>query len=530
MRFLSLSYRLLGVPALVVAAACSSGSPVEDPAQEEDVAEAVPDGKADNYLSPTSMEYRLSGQGKLELDASWKDKTDAEKEARARLLLDFKFKAYAHYINVYVTNKEGEESNAKYGGFSGAVRKSSIDSLVETADSTKMAWTFLWDLEMGAPRDIMNKLQIQTKSTGEKVFMVKLPALDESSLLNGSYSKDFDPSTYTGAMEDLEVQIDPIKASFDAWPNYNALLEDGKLDVLVLVGGDYNAERYDLQAAEKIFAWLKQAGYKHDAASYKDLTLDSPPLIKTMMANGKPVSVEVTFYHPDIVEDAKLPDLKQKIIEAYQTKDVLIYDGHAGEDPSYSGVVYHYNPRHAISANDLAQMNLPSKYQIYLFNGCKTYSAYPDALYQSPTKTVANLDIISTVNFSWLTMQPFTTSGFITQLMAVKNGTHDPRTYLEILGEINKSSNWNVYYGVHGIDDNPHVNPYAEPASLCKSCTADTGCPGMGNKCIKLSTTKVCAAECTADDGCPEGYACKQIAAGGQITGMQCLPKTLQCQ
>jgi hypothetical protein len=530
MRSFLLSYRLVVLAAVVVAAACSSGSPAPDPAVEQgDVSELVPDGKADNYLSPTSMEYRLSGQGKLALDASWSTKTDVEKEAHAKELLGFKFKAYTHFINVYVSNKEGTESNARYGGFSGMARGSTIDSLVEATDATKMAWTFMWDLEMGAPRDILTKLTIKTGATGDKTFLVKMPVLDESALLNASYPSEFDPSTFTGPMEDLEVGIAPIKSSFDAWPDYKALLDDGKLDVMILVGGDYNAERYDLKAAEQIFGWLKGAGYQHPAATYKELTLDSPPLTNSFKANGKDIKVEVSFYHADIVEDGKLADLRAKIIEAYQTKDVLIYDGHAGEDPGYSGVVYHYNPRYAISANDMAKLALPAKYQIYLFNGCKTYAAYPDALYKASGKTTANLDIISTVNFSWLTMQPFTTSGFLLQLTALKNGTHDPRTYLEVLTEINKSNNWNVYYGVHGIDDNPHVSPYADPSALCKSCTADTACPGMGSKCVKLSAGRVCAAECTADDGCPQGYACKQIAVGSQITGMQCLPKANKC-
>jgi len=526
------SYRLFALPALVLAAACSSGSSTpEDVAEQSDIVDPVADGKEDNYLSPTSQEWRVGGEGKVELDAAtWGSKTDAEKEARARELLDFKFKAYLHFINVYVANKEGEEANASYGGFSGMVRSSTLGSLVEPVGTDKLAWTFLWDAEMAGPRDILGKLPIKTRDNGEKYFLVKMPALSEQELTYSSYPKDFNPETYGKPMEDLEVSITPIPASDDSWPEYNKLFEDGKLDIMILVGGDYNAERYDLKAAEQIFDWLKRAGYQHPAANYKELKVDSPVFTKKMKANGRDIAIEISFYHPDVVEDSKLDALRAKVVEGFETKDIVIYDGHAGEDPGYSGVVYHYNPRHAISANELAQLKLPSKYQIYLFNGCKTYAAYPDALYKSATKNTQNLDIISTVNFSWLTMQPFTTSGFLNELTAQSAGSHDPHTYLEILAQINKSNNWNVYYGVHGIDDNPHGNPYMNASLLCQSCASDSQCGGAGNRCIRYAGGQACGGECTANDGCPQGYTCRKIASGSQIVGSQCMPQNLQCK
>jgi hypothetical protein len=240
--------------------------------------------------------------------------------------------------------------------------------------------------------------------------------------------------------------------------------------------------------------------------------------------------VEITLYHPAIVPQAELDSLGDAIIKAYGVMDVVLYDGHAGQDPDYSGVVYHYNPRKAIKANDFPSLELPEKYQIFVFNGCKTYNAYPDAVYKHEGKNFENLDIISTVNFSWLGQQSFTTSGFLNQLLAKRGGTHDPRTYMEILTEINRSANWNVYYGVHGVDDNPHVNPYADFDNLCEECADDSDCKGQGNLCIGFSWGKACGAECLADDGCPEGYFCGEIAQAGQITGNQCMPSSFICE
>lgn len=524
--------RLAALAPIVLVLACGSSDEAPgggDVAGGGEATVVVP-GKADDYLSPTSREYRMWGEGQLTLDAAWADKTAAEKLAHAEEMLGYKFKAYTHFIDVYVTDKSSHDSNADYGGFSGLVRPTSLDSMIEPTDETSMSFTFLWELEMGGPRSLMSDLPLETNGAGEKVFKVKMPVLTESQLQNGSYPKDFDANAYQGEMEEIEVSIDPEDESFDAFPEYNRLFEDGKLDILVLVGGDYNEERYDLKAADEIFKWLKKAGYEHPAQAYTDLTLESPPFTSSIDANGKKIQIEITFFHPDIVPDAQLDQLRAKIVAAYESMDVLIYDGHAGQDPTYSGIVYHYNPRHAISANELGQLDLPDKYQLFVFNGCKTYSAYPEAVMKNEKKTTANLDIISTVNFSWLTMQPYTTSGFINQLLAKSGSTHDPQTYLQILKQINQSSNWNVYYGVHGLDDNPHVNPYTDVSTLCGECGTDADCPGVGNRCVRFQWGKACGAECTTDDGCPEAYGCYQIAEGNQIVGNQCLPKSFQCE
>ena len=513
---------------LALGVACDSGdttAPVSD-----ELAVAVPPGKADNYLSPTSREYLLWGMGQVTLEESWKDADAEAREAEVQARLGFQFKAYSHFINEYLTDKSSHDENKGYGGFSGLVRGTSLDFIHEPVDEAGLEWAFIWELEMGGPRDMMDRLPLEHRDNGDLYVMVTLPKLTQSQLQYASYPKSFDPAKYDGETEEIEVMVEPEDESFDAFPNYGAMFDDELLDVLILVGGDYNDERYDLKAADNIFKWLKKAGYANDAEAYTDLTLDSGPFTKTVKVDGRQVRVEVTLLHPDIVEDANLDDLRKKIIAAYETMDILIYDGHAGGDPDYSGVVYHYNPRHAIAANDFTKLDLPDKYQMYVFNGCKTYSAYPEAIYKHARKTVENLDIISTVNFSWLTMQPYTTSGLLNELLAMKAGTHDPHTYLEILAAINKSSNWNVYYGVHGLDDNAHINPYADVATLCRTCATDNDCPGAGNQCVRFEWGAACGAECTSGDGCPTGYSCMDIAASGKITGKQCLPKSLTCQ
>lgn len=512
----------------LVAALLAAGC-VDEPAEEsDDSAAAVYPGKADNYLSPTSREYSLWGMGDWTLSDDWKDRPRAEQEAEVRSKLEYKFKAYSHYINLYITDKSSHDANQGYGGFSGLVRTSSLDWILEPVDDAGLVWTFIWELEMGGPRDLLDTLPVKTDNN-QVYFMVKLPKLSESQLVSGSYSSDFDATKYEGELEEIQVMIEPIDESVDAWPDYRAMFADNVLDVVIVIGGDYNEERYDIKAAKEIFSWFSKAGYSGGTASFETLAIDSSPFTRTLSANGSEVKVEVRLLHPDIVADDQLAQLEAAVNKAYETADIVIYDGHAGQDPNYSGVVYHYNPRKAISANDLAKLNLPDKYQIFVFNGCKTYNAYPDAIYAGSSKTHKNLDIISTVNFSWLTMQPFTTSSFLNQILLRKSGTHDPQTYVEILREINKSNNYNVYYGVHGLDDNGHSNPYAEVSSLCLECGSDSDCPGQGNRCVRFEFGRVCGIECTANDGCPAGYFCGDIASGTQITGRQCMPNGFTC-
>ena len=522
--------RLLGCLTVLLAfVACSGDDVVLDEAAQGGAVAVLP-GKADDYKSPTSKEWALTGTGQMVLEEVWVDKTDEEKEAEVNRRLGYEFKANAHFVNEYVTDKSShDEGNADYGGFAGLVRDESLDYLAMPLDDEMMKWEFLWTIEMGGPADLLTRLPTYQTDNFETAIDVVVPVLTDSQLKNASYPKHFNPEAYEGETKTIQVTITGVAESHDAYPEYGALLWDDKIDILILVGGDYNDKRYDLLSTEQIFDWLKQAGYSHPADEWTDLTLDSPPFEKSIRANGRETQLEVTLLHPDIVPDSNLDDLRAAIVKGFEEMDIVLYDGHAGQDPDYSGISYHYNPRKAISANDLAALNLPEKYQIFVFNGCKTYNAYPDALYKSEVKNTKNLDIISTVSFSWLSMQPFTTSGLMTQLFRTTAGQHDPQTWIEILSQINKSNNYNVFYGVHGLDDNPHIHPYADLTQLCEPCTTDATCTGVGNRCIRYDWGSGCAAECTADDGCPEGYRCSDIAEGSQIVGHQCLPKTFRC-
>jgi hypothetical protein len=77
------------------------------------------------------------------------------------------------------------------------------------------------------------------------------------------------------------------------------------------------------------------------------------------------------------------------------------------------------------------------------------------------------------------------------------------------------------------------LHPYAREDRLCKKCSANADCGGVGNSCITVGTSgKRCAAACTDDSGCGEGYACKKVAssASSTIYASMCVPVTNRCQ
>jgi hypothetical protein len=126
---------------------------------------------------------------------------------------------------------------------------------------------------------------------------------------------------------------------------------------------------------------------------------------------------------------------------------------------------------------------------------------------------------------------------FIGRLLELDTqGRHRPRTMgqtLEDLDLYSADEASHSMYGIHGIDDDPKLHPYANPENLCKSCSSNTACGGVGNACVSVGTSgRRCVAACTSDSGCPTGYACKKVASSSTSTiyGSYCVPASRSCQ
>ena len=88
-------------------------------------------------------------------------------------------------------------------------------------------------------------------------------------------------------------------------------------------------------------------------------------------------------------------------------------------------------------------------------------------------------------------------------------------------------------YGIHGIDDNPKLHPFAALENVCTTCSANAQCGGVGNACVTVGQSgRRCVAACTDDAACGAGNVCKKVASAASATiyGSFCVPATRRCE
>ena len=81
-----------------------------------------------------------------------------------------------------------------------------------------------------------------------------------------------------------------------------------------------------------------------------------------------------------------------------------------------------------------------------------------------------------------------------------------------------ESWGFTTMYGMHGIDDNPKLVPWASPSTFGTRCSVNADCGGPGNLCVGASGAKTCTAACAVDAGCGTGYSCKAVASASSST------------
>jgi hypothetical protein len=304
------------------------------------------------------------------------------------------------------------------------------------------------------------------------------------------------------------------------------MLEDG-LDIAVFHGGDDNTPPKDIEHARSVYDDLVRSGFRSPVASFDTLKIDSGPLTSKIKVKGADVEVRVRIFHVNMTPEND----RSALVEAYKHSmngdDVIIYDGHAGKRLDYSGVVLAYSPaRVSITAAQFKDIPSKDKQQIYLFNGCETYTGYADKLYENPNRRPENTDVITTVNYSAIQRQASQVLAFIHQLVDQKNGAWVPRSWDSVLAKMNAvgERSWFHGYGVHGLDDNAKVSPIADVSKVGQACTTDAECGSADAKCVqKSSTQKVCGVACADSSGCPAGTKCVLPRGLTALDDRQCL-------
>lgn len=376
-----------------------------------------------------------------------------------------------------------------------------IKDLTPSADGK---YTFVVSAEFAGVKDLASKLPMKTEGG-----LTYLPV----------------PATLGTSTETLKVTLAPIERSLNAYPKYLELFQDG-LDIAVHVGGDHNDPPQDIGHARSIYDDLVASGFRSPVARFEDLKIDSGALTSSVQVQGKAVPVRVRIVHVDM----STPDTRQTLVDAYKssmkTADVVIYDGHAGRQLDYSGVVVAYKPtRVAIPASTFKDVEVTDKQQVYLFNGCETYTGYADKLYENPKKNTNNTDVITTGNFSAIQAKANQVIAFIHSFVDQKQGAWIPRSWDSVLQRMNDvgERSWVHVYGVHGIDENPKVSPLADVSKLGVACTKDADCGAADSKCLTVSSSrKVCGVACADSKGCPTGTKCALPRGKTSKDDLQC--------
>jgi hypothetical protein len=315
-------------------------------------------------------------------------------------------------------------------------------------------------------------------------------------------------------------------------------MEDGALTVDVHYGYDYAAAGH-LTDSKAFYGWLMDHGFRSPVASYDKYTRTSGPMTRTLDADGRTVKVEVRLFYPrpgtsvDPETDAGGIQLEKDMFASLASRDVIIYAGHSGPLYGFAMANWDKTDEGDIDDVELAAAEMPSdRYQIVMAEACNTYML-GHALMTNPHKAGKNIDVITSTNMS-VSYSPV--EDFLTRLLEVDTlGRHRPRTMsatiadldLYTLGEVQPTM-----YGIHGIDDNPKVHPYANLENSCKRCSSNAACGGVGNACVTVGDSgRRCVAACTDDTGCPDEYSCKQVASASTSTiyGSYCVPKARTC-
>jgi len=518
--------------ALLVAFALVGGCAGPDGDPEDSF--IVDDSKADDFFSVSAVEYILEGTSTVTLDASMSTATTEQKLAAAKKLVGLKQIAIAWFVTQYFVSKEHDDPNASFGGFSGIAKAGAFSDLGITARADGLTYDFTFRQLAAAGKNLMTQLPIRTVN-GKPTFDLEIgkptnAEMDQLETNNEWYRSSpwssWDPTTVAADKKELiSFSITRERESTDGFFDIARLVADGKLDIDVYFGWDYHSD-FHLKHSQAFFTWLKSEGFSTPVASWDAMTQQTGAFKRTLNADGRSITIEVRFYFgkPGTATDPDT-DAGGKVLEdlaraSLATRDVVIYSGHSGPFYGFALADWKKTTEGDLDDTEMRTIPMPSdRYQVVLAEGCDTYQI-GEAFKENPNKAGKNIDVITTMSFS-NAASPSTVQNFISALLARDSaGRLRPQPVSTLLTRLDSES-WGFHpmYGIHGIDDNPKLVPFAKTANFGKTCSANSECGGPGNLCVSMGTAgKRCTAACASDPACGTGYACKSVASSSTST------------
>ena len=518
---------------LISATGCGTEVDSDDP--EDSI--FVDDSKADDFFSMSAIEYLMEGKSTVVLDASFATRSAEERLAEAKRLVGLKQIAIAWFITQYLVDKEHDAPNAEFGGFGGMAKAGAYEDLEIRERADKLTFDFTFRQIAAGGKNLMSKLPVRIAG-GKQVFDLEIgrPSNEQMAQLetNHEWYRNAPWSSWNPAnvpadqKEKITFAISKETPSTDGFFDIARLTADGKLDMDVYFGWDYHSE-YHLKHSRQFFTYLKEQGFRAPAASWDALTHESGAFTKTVKADGRTISVEIRMYYgkpgtatdPDTDAGGKL--LEDLAMNSLATRDVIMYSGHSG--PFYGFAIANWKKTSEGDLDDAEMRTAPmpsDRYQVVLAEGCDTYQI-GTAFKENPNKLGKNIDVITTTSFSDAS-SPAAVQQFVSALLARDStGRLRPQPVSRLLTQLDGNSwSFTSLYGMHGIDDNPKLVPFAKVENFGKTCRANADCGGPGNLCVSAGPGrgKLCTAACatTGESGCGTGYTCKLVASASSST------------
>ena len=508
----------------------------------------VPEGKQDDFLSLSAKEFVFSGRATVTLEDDYVGADQETRTRRLRELAGYQQIAIAWFLNQYLIHKEASDSNHDYGGF-GAMSRANTYEELDLQPVDDRTYSFYYEQLVAGTPDLMGKLPLTEGEDGarELLFVMGNPSNEEMARLetNSEWYRSapwspWNPDAVDEARkQELRMTVRPEVDSTDAWLDFAALLEDGVLDVDVHFGWDYHSE-YHVKHARSLFGWLTGEGFEAPAPDFESLTRQSGAFVKTLSAGGREVRVEVRIFYgksgseTDPDTDTGGRALEDDMRASLATRDVIVYSGHSGPFYGFALANWRMTSEGDLDDTEMRSVEMPAdRYQLVVAEGCDTYQI-GEAFRNNPAKPGGRyVDVVTTTAPSNASSTA-TVEDILSRLLETNDAQeHDPKPLRALLRDLDRNSSWfHTMYGIHGIDDNPHLHPYAEIGNVCMPCASDAECGGPGNRCIDVGDSgKRCAPSCTTDAGCGGGYTCREVAASSTraIYDSVCVPTDLGC-
>jgi hypothetical protein len=254
---------------------------------------------------------------------------------------------------------------------------------------------------------------------------------DHISLSQGVYWYRWEPENpeCKVALEDLTLTVSKVLPKGDkTWPEYDRLMEDGKVTAVVLFGKIDDGEITEWETGMRNFGrmqtWLKQAGFSEVEA----------PVGKRFSKKLKMVTFEIDLYSPH--EFSGLSDFAHwdNFQKAIAEHELVAYDGHS-----------------MLGASDYwARPMYPTYYQMFLYGGCLGYEYYVRPILGGKGGW-QNVDILSSTIEVSVSANEFAGPVLAKVIWALDNG--GKASWQDILTAVRQRVGDSTF-GVSGVRDN----------------------------------------------------------------------------